>query len=538
MQITFCGAARMVTGSCHLIETEQGKFIVDCGMFQGGKAIQRFNDDNFLFNPGEIDFMLLTHAHIDHSGLIPKLVKQGYKNPIYTTKATKELSQISLPDAGHIQEAEAEWRNRKNQRKGLPNIIPLYTVEDAEFSLKNFASYEYDEEFEPLPGVKICFRDAGHIMGSALIEIWVTEKDETIKLVFSGDLGQKAQPIINDPTYVKDADYVVIESTYGNRLHEEGSNEDRISQLEKVVLQTIRTGGNLIIPAFAVGRTQDLLYHLKNLITSGKIPQIPIFIDSPMAVSVTQLYHDNLSYYDLETQQMIERGENPFEFESLHFVRTVEESKNLNETAKRSIIISASGMCEAGRVLHHLKHNLWRPEAHILFVGYQAEGTLGRRLLEGAKLVKIMGEEVDVRAQIHNIDGFSAHADRNDLLDWLNHFEKAPRSLFVVHGEPNAQQELAAMVQRMWDIKPEIPTMGETFELNSTAHVKAVRENAIPDKLKLDRTLTDLEHIVLEMRARMLRDDLGDSKAKLAAVRLLLDELEENMEEEEKSMSS
>lgn len=527
MQITFCGAARMVTGSCYLIETDKAKFIVDCGMFQGGKAVRSNNQEPFMFNPTELDFMLLSHAHVDHSGLIPRLCKQGFNQPIYSTKATVKLSEISLPDSGYIQEMEAEWRNRKRLRQGLSAEEPLYTVDDALESLKIFVSCDYEQEFQPAPGVKVRFQDAGHIMGSAIIEIWVTEGNETTKVVFSGDLGQKNQPIIEDPTYVQEADYILVESTYGSRLHQAG--EDRTELLQKVIMEMLSTGGNLIIPAFAVGRTQDLLYHIKNLLMSGKIPRVPVYIDSPMAVSVTKVYRESQEYYDAETMNMLKKNANPFEFEGLHFVSTVEESKLLNQNANRSIIISASGMCEAGRILHHLKHNLWRADSHVLFAGYQAEGTLGRRLLEGAKVVKIMGDEVNVQAKIHSIDGFSAHADQDDILDWLGGFENPPRGLFLVHGEYAAQQELAARVQEKFGFIPDIPTMGESFALNAAAHRSSRVEKIVPNTLMLDKTLTDLEHMVLAFRSQMLHDQREDTKTKIAAMRELLAKLEKEI---------
>ncbi|HYH02197.1 MAG TPA: MBL fold metallo-hydrolase, partial [Bacillota bacterium] len=291
MQISFCGAAQTVTGSCYLIETAERRFVIDCGMFQGNKEIRALNRQDFLFNPGELDFMLLTHAHIDHSGLIPKLCKLGFKGSIFATKATVELCQISLPDAGHIQELEAQWRNRKYSRRGLPEEEPLYTAADALACLRFFQAVGYEELFEPVPGIKVRFLDAGHILGSAIIELWVTEGGTTTKVVFSGDLGQKNQPIIKDPTLVTEADYILIESTYGNRLHED--NQRKVELLEKLILSSTTGKGNLIIPAFAIGRTQDILYYIRNLLLNGKIPNVPVYIDSPMAVSVTEIYHNN-----------------------------------------------------------------------------------------------------------------------------------------------------------------------------------------------------------------------------------------------------
>jgi metallo-beta-lactamase family protein len=523
MKITFCGAVGTVTGSCYLIETEQHRFIVDCGMFQGSKEIRSLNEREFLFNPGDLDFVLLTHAHIDHSGLIPKLVKNGFSKTIFATKATVELCRIMLPDSGHIQEMELEWRNRKRARKGQPLLEPLYTSLDARNSLRFFQAVNYQEEFRPVPEITVRFLDAGHILGSAIIEIYVTEGRTTTKLVCSGDLGQKNQPIINDPTYVLDADYLLIESTYGNRLHEEV--EERVRQLRRMIIESVESGGNLIIPAFAVGRTQDLLYHIRKLLLKGEIPRIPVYIDSPMAVSATEIYRDSPGYYDEPTLKMLADNQSPFEYNNLHFIRTVDESRRLNEIAKGTIIISASGMCEAGRILHHLKHNLWRPESHVLFVGYQAEGTLGRRLLEGAKVVKIMGEEIGVRAQIHSIGGFSAHADQAGLLDWLGAFQKMPRGIFITHGENGAQKELAALISRNFGITPSIPAWGEEYELNAVVHRQKQLQPAMASFI-LDRTVTDLEHSVLNLRHQIEDNSLEKTGVQLEDIRRLIAELE------------
>ena len=523
MKITFCGAAGTVTGSCYLIETSQYRFIVDCGMFQGNKEIRALNGRDFLFNPGSLDFGLLTHAHIDHSGLIPKLVKNGFTKKIYATKATVELCRIMLPDSGHIQEMESEWRNRKRARKGQPPTNPLYTLIDAVNCLSYFQPVDYLEEFNPVPGVKVRFLDAGHILGSALIEIYVTEGGLTTKIVFSGDLGQKNQPIIEDPSYVTNADYVLIESTYGNRLHED--SEERVRQLKRMIIESVESGGNLVIPAFAVGRTQDLLYHIRTLLLKGEIPRIPVYIDSPMAVSVTEIYRDNPGYYDQPTLKMLAEAQSPFDFKNLHFTRSVDDSRRINEIAKGAIIISASGMCDAGRILHHLKHNLWRPESHILFVGYQAEGTLGRRLLEGAKVIKIMGEEIGVRAQIHSIGGFSAHADQAGLIDWLKGFEQLPRGIFITHGENNAQKEMAALIRQQLNIEPTIPAWGEEYELNTTAHLQELPQPVMAN-FSLDRTVTDLEHSVLNLRRQIEENSMEKTSTQLEDIRRILSDLE------------
>jgi metallo-beta-lactamase family protein len=529
MQISFCGAAQTVTGSCYLVETASQRFVVDCGMFQGSKELRSLNRQQFRFNPGELNFMLLTHAHIDHSGLIPKLCKLGFKSPIYATKATVDLSRITLPDSGHIQELEIVWRNRKNIRRGLPEEEPVYTAADALACLEFFKAVDYRIEFEPAPGIRVRFSDAGHILGSAIIEIWVQEGDITTKVAFSGDLGQQNQPIIQDPTVITAADYLLVESTYGDRFHED--NLDRIQLLKRIILEAVGSHGNLIIPSFAIGRTQDLLYHLRILLLDGQIPPLPVYIDSPMAVSVTEIYRNNPGYYDAPTLEMLKSGHSPFEFRELHYIRTAEESMALNETAKGAIIISAGGMCEGGRILHHLKHNLWRPEAHVLFVGYQAEGTLGRRLLEGAKVVKIFGEEVNVQARVHSIGGFSAHADQNGLLDWLQGFTTKPRRIFIVHGESTAQQTLAALVEKKLGVATQIPTLGEVLSLNMTVSREAPAKVFTPSaKLAayygIDRVVTDIEHAILNLRNVLYHEDTGQTADELAMLKQLVAKLE------------
>ncbi|HBE78417.1 MAG TPA: MBL fold hydrolase [Firmicutes bacterium] len=524
MQITFCGAAGTVTGSSYLVETTGGRFLVDCGMFQGSKEIRQLNRQEFIFNPGKLDFVLLTHAHVDHSGLLPKLWKSGFKKKIFTTKATRQLCGIVLPDSGHIQEMEVEWRNRKHQRAGVPLENPLYTAAEALQCLGLFEPKSYNEEFLPLPGVRVRFLDAGHILGSSIIEVFITEDGVTTKIVFSGDLGQNNQPIIQDPTLVAEADYVLIESTYGNRLHED--HTQKVDLLRKIIIESVNSGGNLVIPAFAVGRTQDLLYYIKNLLRSGQIPRIPVYIDSPMAVSVTEIYRDNPDCYDEETRQLFAAHESPFEFPNLKFIRTAEQSKLLNATAKGAVIISANGMCEAGRILHHLKHNLWRPESHILFVGYQADETLGRRLLEGAKVVKIMGEEVGVHAKIHSIGGFSAHADQAGLMDWLAGFTQKPRSIFIVHGENGAQTELAALIKHRLNIDSFIPKWGERFTLNTEPRLE--QELQIPQlpNYTLEKTVNDLEHCIMQLHNQIKQSDFTQATPEINQLKQLISQLE------------
>lgn len=461
MRLTFLGATMMVTGSSYLLEADNKKILIDCGMFQGSKAVVLLNKRGFLFNPSEIDYVLLTHSHIDHSGLLPKLCKEGFKGEIYATKVTTELAGIMLPDSAHIQEFDTEIANRKGRRAGRAMVQPLYSVDDAYECLEQFRPVAYDTKLSLSPQVSVTFRDAGHILGSAILEVWVDEGGQNAKLVFSGDLGQKNQPIIKDPTIIDAADYVITEATYGNRLHD---HYDKQEKLAKIINETVRRGGNLIIPAFAVGRTQTLLYYLRELLKENKIPDIPVFIDSPLAISATDIFMRNPQEYDQEAYNLlIKDRSNPLHLPQLIFTRTADESKLLNKLEQPSIIISASGMAEAGRILHHLKHNLWRPEASILFVGYQAEGSMGRRLLDGEKKVRIMNDEISVKASIYNIDELSAHADQSGLIEWLSHFQKVkPANVFVIHGEAEATETFAALIKEKLDMPSYIPHYGDT----------------------------------------------------------------------------
>lgn len=466
MKITFYGAAGVVTGSCYLVNTGKTNFLIDCGMFQGSKELKERNYGEFSFSPSEIDFILLTHAHVDHCGLIPKLYKKGFKGTIFTTKATAELCAVVLPDSAHIQEMEVEFKNIKNQRKGLPLLEPIYTVKDAQESLRLFQGVGYEQLIEPASGIKVRFQDAGHILGSAILEICVTEAGKEKKIVISGDLGNIDQPILEDPTKIHEADVLLIESTYGNRYHLNARN--KLEELVSVIKATMKKGGNLIIPSFAVGRTQDLIYDLKLMMDEGKIPPIDIYIDSPMAVESTQVFLRNHEF--CRDERFISvcgvDGRKCFEdFEHLHYVLTVQESMALNKIKGGAIIISASGMADAGRIKHHLKYNLWRPESTVLFVGYQAQGTLGRRILDGEKKVTIHGEEVVVRADIVNIDGFSAHADQKGLMDWLRSFKEIPRQIYLIHGEESALENMQRIIASEFDVHAKIPAIGSQYDI-------------------------------------------------------------------------
>lgn len=472
MNITFLGAAKTVTGSCYLVETKETRFLIDCGMFQGRTNEIVLNPEPFPFNPGNLDFMLLSHAHIDHSGRIPKLYMEGFNGTIYTTKATMQLCGIMLPDSGHIQEFENEWLNRKRQRAGKPPVKPLYTVKEATDCLRLFKGVAYDEVVNLSQNVRVRFNDAGHILGSAILEIWITENNQVTKLVFSGDLGNKGMPILRDPAVIAEADYLIIESTYGNRQHAVKKGSENVEKLLNIITETVAKGGNVIIPSFAVGRTQEIIYDLnKYMDRFGEqmeiLKNIPVYVDSPLAVSATQIFRENLDCFDEEAKEYIANGDNPLDFPNLKFTQSPEESKKLNEKTESTIIISASGMCDAGRIKHHLKHNLWRKESSILFVGYQAEGTLGRRILEGASKVKLFGEEISVNARIESIDGFSGHADKAGLLSWIGSFGKKPKKVFIVHGEQEVMTEFAQAITDEFGLQCIIPGRGDSYVVST-----------------------------------------------------------------------
>ena len=440
MKLTFFGAAKAVTGSCHCVECGGKKILVDCGLQQG-----RDERDNreLDFNAGYIDDVIVTHAHIDHSGRIPLLVKQGFTGNIYCTRLTGELLSIMLRDSAHIQESDAQWQNQKGKRAGRELVEPLYTVADAEAALSHVVTCEYGDVLEIEPGVKVRFTDAGHLLGSSSAEVWLTEGDQTRKIVFSGDIGNRDQPIIRDPQYIREADYVLTESTYGDRNHDMEEDPEYTGRLAAIIDETLGQGGNVIIPSFAVGRTQELLYFIREMKEQHmvkSVPNFPVYVDSPLAGEATKIFSGDLHGYLDEQAIEALRGGALFRFPGLNITETSEESKNLNLDRTPKVIISASGMCDAGRIRHHLKHNLWRRECTVVFVGYQGEGTLGRRLLDGVKSVKLFGEEIAVKARIVNFQGLSSHADRNGLLRWIGAFEPKPKKVFVVHGDKDVTE--------------------------------------------------------------------------------------------------
>ena len=521
MKITFLGATREVTGSNYLVEGAGKKFLVDCGLHQGTMEEELLNDKPFDFDVKSIDFMLLTHAHIDHSGRIPKLYNDGYSNPIYATKATCDLCQIMLPDSGHIQETETEYKNKKRKRQGLRTMFePLYTARDAEECMKLFVPEKYDELIDVAPGITVRFNDAGHMLGSAMIEVWITEDGKEQKIVFSGDIGNNDIPLLSRPTMIDSADYLVMESTYGNRLHVR--NDEKASIFLDVVSETISKGGTVVIPSFAVGRTQEILYEINKIkeyhLNDEKfmrqyelLMSVPVYVDSPLAISATEVFKKNMDLFSDEIKEFIARGDNPLEFPGLKFTRTVEESKALNESNEPCIIISSSGMCDVGRIKHHLKHNIWNPKSTILFVGYQAPGTLGRRIVDGAKKVKILGEEFSVNARVEYIEGYSGHADQNGLINYVCGFHnKMPKHIFLIHGEIDSQETLEGKIkEEAGNIPVSIPKYGEQYTLDDNFEVTQAYVNPANkeiDKIELINKMQQLESELEEMKHTLKED--------------------------------
>ena len=523
MKITFLGAAKTVTGSNFLVEAAGKKFLVDCGMYQGSAEEEFENEAPFAFDVQDIDFMLLTHAHIDHSGRIPKLYNEGYRHPIYAHKATCDLCSLMLPDSGHIQEMEIDWKNRKRIRKGEKALPPLYTAEEAARSLELFIPVQYNEIVEVSPEIHVRFNDAGHMLGSSIIELWVNEGDKVIKTVFTGDIGNNDLPLLSEPTMIESADYLVMESTYANRLHMR--NDDKAEIFLQIVSETIEGGGNVVIPSFAVGRTQEILYELNKIKETKDDPDFvkkyrtlmktPVYVDSPLAISATEVFRDNMELFDDKTKKRISQGDNPLEFPGLQFTMTAEESKALNEIDMPSIIISASGMCDVGRIKHHLKHNLWNPKNTILFVGYQAPGTLGYNIVNGAKKVKIFGEEIAVEARIEYIEGYSGHADQEGLINFVYSFrDQKPSHIFLVHGEEDAQEVLAQKIEDETEIPVTIPNFGEKYELEDVPKmVGKVAVKPTSTRREIMNILNKLQSEMADMR-EAVNDDLENKNLK------------------------
>ena len=525
MKITFLGATKTVTGSNFLIEACGKKFLIDCGMWQGKAELENQNGEEFEFNPTEIDFMLLTHAHIDHSGRIPKLYNEGFKNKIYAHKATCDLCALMLPDSGHIQEMENEWKNKKRKRKGEKEIPPLYTAEEAARSLEIFEPVQYDEIIEITEDIHVRFNDAGHMLGSSIIELWTKEDGKETKTVFTGDLGNNDIPLLDSPTMIENADYLVMESTYGSRLHLR--NDEKAELFLDIVSETLDKEGSVVIPSFAVGRTQEILYEINKLKDQHKndeefqrkyrtIMKSNVYVDSPLAISATEVFRENTNLFEREIQEEITRGDNPLEFPGLKFTQTADESKALNEDNTPSIIISASGMCEVGRIKHHLKHNLWNPKSTVLFVGYQAPGTLGHSIVNGAKKVKIFGEEIAVNARIEYIEGYSGHADQEGLMNFIYSFINKPKHIFLVHGEEEAQETLSQKIQTDAGIEVTTPEFGETYEINGIEDKIEITNKIQKPQAKTLRTeiINRLETLKEEIKDmdNYVRQDIEDDK--------------------------
>lgn len=468
MKLIFIGADHEVTGSCHYLQVGDKHILVDYGMQQG---VDVFENAELPVCEAQIDYVLLTHAHVDHSGMIPQLVARGFRGQILMTDATADLCSIMLRDCAHIQMQEAEWKNRKAKRSADNAAVePLYTMEDADSAIKKIVPCDYNKIIDLCEGVKIRFTDVGHLLGSSSIEVWATEENVTKKIVFSGDIGNKNQPLIKDPVYTKEADYVVMESTYGDRFHA-AERPDYIRELTQILQETFDRGGNVVIPSFAVGRTQEMLYFLRKIKEDKLISRhedFPVYVDSPLAVEATGIFHKNeVDCFDEEAMELVNKGINPIAFPGLRLSITSDESKAINFENTPKVIISASGMCEAGRIRHHLKHNLWRPECTILFVGYQAVGTLGRVLVEGADEVKLFGEPIQVRATIKTLTGLSGHADKQGLIEWITAFTQKPRKVFVVHGEDSVCKSFVECLQVEHGLKAYAPYSGTEFNLLS-----------------------------------------------------------------------
>ena len=465
MRIEFIGAAHEVTGSCHYLKIGEKHILVDCGMEQGADI---YENQDIPVNAAAIDYVFVTHAHIDHSGLLPLLYARGFRGQIFATNATTQLCNIMLKDSAHIQEFEAEWRNRKARRSGEPEYEPIYTVADADAATKLLAPVDYGQKITLCDGIEVRFNDVGHLLGSASIEVWVTEGEVSKKIVFSGDVGNLDQPIIKDPKKVTEADYILIESTYGDRTHGEDI-PDYVGEFTRILRETFQKGGNVVIPSFAVGRTQEILYFIREIKEKNLLPEFPgfeVYVDSPLAIEATNVFNKNVKgCFDEDAMALVNQGINPLLFQGLKTTITSDESRQINFDTKPKVILSASGMCEAGRIRHHLKHNLWRPECTICFVGYQAVGTLGRKLIEGAESVKLFGENITVNARIEVLKGISGHADMNGLLDWIRGFEKIPDRVMVVHGEDTVTDHFAKLVEDTFGCPAFAPYSGGTVDL-------------------------------------------------------------------------
>ncbi|MEF2144440.1 MAG: MBL fold metallo-hydrolase [Desulfovibrionaceae bacterium] len=505
MKVSFLGAAQTVTGSCYKLECNGIKFLVDAGMFQGNAEIEKRNEQTDHYDAKNIDFILVTHAHIDHSGLLPRLVKRGFKGVIYTSEPTRDLLEIMLLDSAHIQEMEAEFVNRKRSRRGGKEVEPLYSQADVEKTLPLIQTVEYEKPFEPKPGLKVMFRDAGHILGSAFIRIEYQHGEKPTSLLFSGDLGRPEQLLVNNPAMPRTPDYLFLESTYGNRNHKDDSNS--LDELAAAVAYSYSNGEKVVIPAFAVERSQQIIYSLFLLYKQGRLPHdMPVFLDSPMAIRATEVFRKHPEFFDEQTRNYLENGENPLDLPNLKFTLTTEDSQAINSTPGPAIVISASGMATAGRIKHHLKHNLWRPGASVVFVGYQGMGTPGRKIISGVSKIRLFGEDVAVKAKIFTINGFSGHAGQSELLDWVSTFRNEKMKVFLIHGEPQSQQALAEILRAEYKLDVHIPDYLEEVTLEPGRVVETVlhEERARPS-VDWDFLLQDSGKLYEEMQKRVER---------------------------------
>lgn len=503
MELMFIGADHEVTGSCHYLQVGKKKFLVDCGMEQG---VDTYENSDLPVPASEIDFVFLTHAHIDHSGMLPRLYRDGFRGQIFATTATSSLCNIMLRDSAHIQEMEAQWRNKKAKRKiDGEGYEPIYSMEDAIETIKLFVSYPYNKIFSACEGIRFRFTDVGHLLGSASIELWLEEGNTQKKIVFSGDIGNKCQPLLKDPEYTDEADYVVMESTYGDRLHEK-DDIDVVQDFAQIITETFRRGGNVVIPAFAIGRTQVILYYIRKIKEDNLVPDFPnfpVYVDSPLAVEATQIFYEcGHECYDDEAMELLRNGKNPIDFPNLQLSVTTEESKAINDMTEPKVIISASGMCDAGRIKHHLKYNLWRPDSTVLIVGYQSLGSPGRKIQDGAKEIKLFGEDVAVRARVATLPGLSGHADRLGLLEWIEGFKYKPRQVFVVHGEDKVAEMFAETLSTECDLRAAAPFSGTRYDLAAGKFIEITQGVPI-SKATSGRTVSN-SYIKLKMTGKRM----------------------------------
>lgn len=522
MKIKFMGAAQTVTGSCFIVETKTARFAVDCGLHQGGAEIEKRNWDTDIYQPQQLDFIVITHAHIDHCGLLPRLVQKGFRGLVYATEPTGDLMNILLLDSAHIHEVEAGWNNKKLQRNGKKaNFLPLYSTKDAEAVNPLIRRQPYNETFSPSAEIKIIFRNAGHILGSAMVEIVVIENEREIKLVFSGDIGRPQQLLMHDPVVIGDADYLFMESTYGNRNHK--GEEESLEELASAIAYSYRNGQKVIIPAFAVERTQEIIYSLYLLSKQGKLPRdMPVYLDSPLAIKATKIFQRYLSHFDPETQAILNQGEDPLRLPQLVFSLSTEQSMQINELQGPAIVISASGMANAGRIKHHLRHNLWRDGASIVFVGFQAEGTTGRCIVDGAQKIRIFNEEIAVKAKIFTINGFSAHAGQDQLLDWLGNFRSPKMQLFLVHGEFSAQTRLAAVIREKLGFSVSIPEYLEEIKIAAGVRIEETKQPRIVKRsVEASQLVGDLKSRLDEIYVLMEKIDFLPASEQEEAADLL-----------------